>query len=341
MKNIDLLVNSREFIEEIIKSTIDVRFKSKRCFWAGTPFNHFIVLAPAKFLGIFGENLIDKIYTNMKKRVHPGKGGYDLLANNKRVEIKTSFIRENNRYRVCQIRPNADYDKIIFIFVSPEGIQFYQAKKDNILSAIKRGDLKSTHNDGTNKNTKLYIIDGKLEKIVNSLQLRNITNLMAQHYDENDIISITDKLIFNRMELKRHMIGSKFEDVSFAPSVTISKFGKDITKNVLKNCAIDWRQKDIKESQPEKPTYIVRTSFIGIDGNFDICQIRPNDDFNHMIFVAIEPDDIRIYTCPKKNVINATNKMNKQHNNGKRKPSLYNMHTTKENIIKLFNMREL
>jgi hypothetical protein len=339
MRNIDLLINPNESVESIIENTISNQFREKRRFWAGTPFNHFIVISPAKIIGIFGEHLIDRIYSNMDKIIQPGKGGYDIRANDMQIEVKTSFMSQDGRYRICQIRPNADYDKMIFVFISPDGIQFFQTKKKHIHNAIKKGILKSSHNDYTNKNTKLYLISDTLDNIVEGLNLRNITNLMSRWYTEADVSEVVRELLSNRMELRRHMIGSKMEDISMAPSMTISKFGKTITKNVLSNCAIDWEQ--AKQSENDKPKYIVRTSCITSDGEFSLCQIRPNEPFDYMVFIAVEPDDIHLYYCTKDDVVSATKLISKQHNNGKRKPSLYNVLAPKENIISTFNMREL
>jgi hypothetical protein len=293
-------------------------------------------------LGIFGEMLIELIYENMGKHVQPGKGGYDCLANRAKVEVKTSFISLDNRYTFCQIRPNSDFDKIVFVFISPEGIEFYQAKKETIIDAIKRGNLTSTHNDHSGVNTKLYIIKDTKEGIVKRLKLRNITNILSRFYTQKNIRDLANNMVSNRIELRKHMVGSKFEDISYAPSRAISTFGKNIAKRVLKNCNIPARIKESnKTTRDGKPLFIVRTSFITVDGGHTICQIRPDEDFDNMVFVAVEPDDIYLYMCTKQDVIDSIEDLTKQHNNGKRKSKLFIKNGSRRTIVKTLNMKEI
>jgi len=342
MKNYELMFREN-FVEDTIHSVCGNSFREKRKTWAGTPFKDLAVIGTSKNLGMFGEHLIEHIYTNMQKTIHPARRGYDLMANRKRVEIKTSFIGQDNKHTICQIRPHSGFTRMVIVFVTPTSINIYQAKKEDILVAVEKGSLKFSHRDGK-KGAKLYLIHGTQESIKTALNLRNISNLMSRYYSDTDLRRIASDIVHNRLEANQHMQESIFEELAFSGSSKIGKFGREIFSYLNNEYGLNGKVK-VRTGNVDRDgddVYVVRTSRCDAEGKFTINQVRPKDDYDYMMFIAIQPDDIQVYRCHRSDVMKATRNMTQQHDNGEQKrPDLYGMVAPIEHITETFNLIEL
>lgn len=90
---------------------------------------------------------------------------YDRICQNKKIEIKGSFLWEGvNTFRWQQIRTNQKYDYIIFLAFYPEEVKCYYASKQDVISNLTVQDSKGNwvynQHGGKKVNSGTFCIDG-------------------------------------------------------------------------------------------------------------------------------------------------------------------------------------
>ena len=95
---------------------------------------------------------------------------FDRFVNNKRVEIKGSFLWGNGDFfRWQQIRLDQQYDHIIFVAAYPERIEYFTATHEEASDALriqdKEGRYKHNQHGGNSVDSGVYFVDGLPEDI--------------------------------------------------------------------------------------------------------------------------------------------------------------------------------
>jgi hypothetical protein len=97
---------------------------------------------------------------------------------------------------------------------------------------------------------------------------------------------------------------SKYEWIYNLPTTVKGKVGELI-------CSEFFKQKNHKVIKYKKPDWDlnvdsmrveVKLSMLNTTGLFKFLQIRPNDDYTHICFLAIEPNESNIFLIPKKSI---------------------------------------
>ena len=117
---------------------------------------------------------------------------------------------------------------------------------------------------------------------------------------------ITDIISSLKSEFKFDNIwgNSEYKWIYHLPTTVKGKLGEKIVSNLFeqngyvvnKNKTPDW---DLNIS---KMRVEVKLSMLNKTGLFKFLQIRPNDNYTHILFLCIEPNDINIFLIPKDKV---------------------------------------
>ena len=80
-------------------------------------------------------------------------------------EIKGSFLwGEGTHFRWQQIRPDQDYDDVVFLAVYPDRVEFYEANKETVRAAVEVQDEKGNwiynQHGGKTVNSGAFFLDG-------------------------------------------------------------------------------------------------------------------------------------------------------------------------------------
>tara|TARA_R110001583_G_scaffold159508_1_gene311339 strand:- start:351 stop:857 length:507 start_codon:yes stop_codon:yes gene_type:complete len=123
-----------EILKITIKETLENRSVSK-VDWTGSPFIK-TKLEGKNAVGDFGENLIKNLYESQGKEAEIIKKGHDVLADNKKIEVKTAFQNKAKGFFFNQIyyekyveNEIKDWDHLAFVFVSPFSIEVWECKR--------------------------------------------------------------------------------------------------------------------------------------------------------------------------------------------------------------------
>lgn len=113
----------------ILKSAIKDAVEEMPLIWRGSIFEE-LHNAKSDITGKFGERLLNdilssngfKVKWNEDKNTNASDGTYDLISNNKRIEVKTSFKNKSGGWQHENVYKEHVWDKITFIDVAPNGI---------------------------------------------------------------------------------------------------------------------------------------------------------------------------------------------------------------------------
>ena len=117
------------------------------------------------------EKLVEEYAKNMGLWVRPrSDDGHDrIIESLDKTEIKGSLLwgPKYTNFRWQQIRPNDDYDNIVFLAVCPDRIDFYYASKDEVSEVVEvqdeRGYWPHNQHGGMKVNSGTFKIDGMPE----------------------------------------------------------------------------------------------------------------------------------------------------------------------------------
>ena len=112
--------------------TSNKKAEKKDAFWKGSIFKSIVNSSP-KSKGAFGENLGSEICNKqynlrVEKRTN---AGHDRIIEGVRTEIKLSFCWDETpgKWVFQQIRPDDDYERVIFIGINPDEVRIWWATK--------------------------------------------------------------------------------------------------------------------------------------------------------------------------------------------------------------------
>ena len=126
--------------------------------WVGSSHEKIKLMKPAK-VGSFGEKLVRQVLTYTGHSVEDRLSkGHDLIVNGKRVEVKTSSRNAVGGYIVNQLRPEQDYEELIFFFIKPEGYTVWRVNADSYKEADQVEGLQRQH--ANKADTLMYSCDG-------------------------------------------------------------------------------------------------------------------------------------------------------------------------------------
>lgn len=121
----------------------------------------------AKQLGSRYEKIVIEVMQKLGYNYNPrSSSDNDAIFNNKKYEIKGSMLNKNsNKFSFLQIRPNQDYDKLLFALFYPQKISLLCMSKKNILINIKNDVFKKQHG-GLKGNSNTYMYYGEKESLL-------------------------------------------------------------------------------------------------------------------------------------------------------------------------------
>lgn len=95
----------------------------------------------------------------------PRNSDHDRIADGRKKEIKGSFLWGNGtHFRWQQIRPDQDYNDVVFIAVYPDRLEIYEADKETVRSAVevqdKNGNWVYNQHGGKRVNSGAFFLDG-------------------------------------------------------------------------------------------------------------------------------------------------------------------------------------
>lgn len=95
----------------------------------------------------------------------PLSSNYDRIINDKRVEIKGSFLwGTSGNFRWQQIRTNQAYDIIVFMAIYPDRIELFAATKEDVVKFIEvqddNGNWIYNQHGGKRTNSGTFFLDG-------------------------------------------------------------------------------------------------------------------------------------------------------------------------------------
>ena len=130
---------------ELTKVHTDYTQKQKINPYQGSPMKMYQDLS-SKAKGAAFEYLITEILNTNGFTVEKPKKStdYDRLINGKKVEIKGSLgwvtNGEISHYRFQQLRSSQDYEIVLFLFITPEGIELKGATKETVMKKLAYQD---------------------------------------------------------------------------------------------------------------------------------------------------------------------------------------------------------
>lgn len=120
----------------------------------------------SKKKGKFFERIYSEYMSNLGCRVEKARNSdHDRTVNGRKKEIKGSFLwGDGTHFRWQQIRPDQDYDDVVFIAIYPDRIEFYEADKDVVREAVEvqdhHGNWVYNQHGGKRVNSGTFFLDG-------------------------------------------------------------------------------------------------------------------------------------------------------------------------------------
>ena len=114
--------------------------------WENSIFRHLAVAHP-KTKGTRFEAIARDILKKMNYKVQDRESvSHDCIIDGSKTEIKGSMLNTGTgNFSFLQIRPQDDYDQIVFLCFRPDRLTVYSMSKEGILNAIKEGHLRKQH----------------------------------------------------------------------------------------------------------------------------------------------------------------------------------------------------
>lgn len=184
-------------IDEIIS-----RKKKQKFIWQNSTYEDIKMYLSIDERGDLGEEIIYDVCTKLTNwiveydpSVTDNEKGYDIIINNKKIEIKTATITSGSgMFQHEHLEAQRDYDLIIFFDIAPDNVFITIAKKEDIMWRRKKGDdiNKTIIHRRPNGD---YKCDINISQILNNNipKLRNFATGEVKH--KQDIIDILSKFI--------------------------------------------------------------------------------------------------------------------------------------------------
>lgn len=157
---------SNNFVHLIDKKYLEEVSKDSR--YDNSPFVHLKHLMPRQ-KGARFEKIVECIHLKLGYNVDKAlSSDYDRMINNKKCEIKGStLVKDKNIFSFLQIRPEQDYDMIIFAMFYPQDVVMMKMEKSLVEKLVNDGTFKMQHG-GKKSKSKTYCYYGNevdLEKL--------------------------------------------------------------------------------------------------------------------------------------------------------------------------------
>ena len=155
------MTNFIDIMDDSLLETIkkDVRYENSK-------FKNLRYLPPRTKGSIFekiGKDLFHKLGYSLKR---PVSTDHDIIVNGQKVEIKGStLVMNKNVFSFLQIRPDQDYEKIVFILAYPKELKMVEMDKKNILNNIENGIFRKQHG-GKKSNSGTFCYYGNYETLL-------------------------------------------------------------------------------------------------------------------------------------------------------------------------------
>lgn len=124
----------KTLISESITDTLRARPPSKTD-WSNSPFLK-VKMAGKNAVGDFGEFCVKNYYESLGVKSKIVKKGHDVIAGQKKIEVKTAFRGKGGSFFFNQIYYEnqetfavKDWDHLAFVFVSPERIEIWECER--------------------------------------------------------------------------------------------------------------------------------------------------------------------------------------------------------------------
>jgi|TARA_R110002110_G_scaffold397029_1_gene612153 hypothetical protein len=121
-------------LQEVIKKTLD-EIPPSRTDWTNSVFQS-VKTAGKNSVGGFGEHLFRDWSESEGNNARIVRKGHDVLSGTEKVEVKTAFKSKAGSYFFNQIyytHPETgaqkDWDHLVFVFVSPTGVEMWKCEK--------------------------------------------------------------------------------------------------------------------------------------------------------------------------------------------------------------------
>ena len=134
--------------------------------WEDSPFFK-LKLMKAKQAGARYERIASNIMENLNHTVEkPLNTDHDRIIDGVKYEIKGSMLTKGSedKFSFLQIRPDQDYDAVLFMAIDFDTIRLYQLSKEEIQSRIDAGIFKKQHG-GNKGNSRTFCYNGTIENL--------------------------------------------------------------------------------------------------------------------------------------------------------------------------------
>lgn len=135
---------STNFLDIVDKSLLEPIDRDPR--WDDSPLKFLYQMGPRQ-RGMQFEKIVSDLLTRFGHDVRKSHNtDYDRWLNSSRIEIKGSLCGKNSeRFTFLQIRPNQEYDCMIFLCCFPFEINMFSMDKAQIISNIQQKKIKPQH----------------------------------------------------------------------------------------------------------------------------------------------------------------------------------------------------
>jgi hypothetical protein len=141
---------------QAIQSNLTALTEQVQSKWVGSKFEA-IKSAPTTTKGDFGENLLVDLFTLINVSAHranKGKGSFDILAAEKKWEVKLGTEDVSGNFQFNGIKKDIEYDYVICLGVAPNNLWFniFSKKQCQELSVAMTKDGSDTYKLSATKN---------------------------------------------------------------------------------------------------------------------------------------------------------------------------------------------
>ena len=140
----------------LTEDIIDPRWEASRFFK--------LKLMKAKQAGARYERIASSIMKNLGNMIEkPENTDHDRIINGRKIEIKGSMVTKgsDDKFSFLQIRPDQDYDAVLFMAIDFDTIKLYELNKEEIQERIDRGVFKKQHG-GNKGNSGTFCYNGTI-----------------------------------------------------------------------------------------------------------------------------------------------------------------------------------
>jgi hypothetical protein len=195
-----------DFVKKsVLKKVDDIlsRKKTQKFVWNDSIFEDIKTYLSIDERGQLGEEIIYDICKGNSRlnviydsSVTDAEKGYDIIINDKKIEIKTATITSNSgMFQHEHLEAQRDYDFILFLDIAPNEVFLTLVKKEDVVWKIKKGDA-------NNNKTAIHRRpngDYKCDFNINHIKTNNIPKFRnfstGEIKSKKDIVDILLKLI--------------------------------------------------------------------------------------------------------------------------------------------------